>query len=206
MLSRHTARGADLALRTHVRTRQESGFSLMELVLTIGVIGILSAIVVAQIGQAVPGMKADGAMRVVMSQLTTARELAISQRRYVQVKFLAPSQIQTLRVDVNTAGAVTGTTIPPPTPFEGGITYNKLSGISDTPDAFGLASAVDFGTATTIQFATDGELVDQAGSPLNGTVVLASQSNKISSRAVTVLGATGHIRAYRWNGNAWKLV
>jgi prepilin-type N-terminal cleavage/methylation domain-containing protein len=189
-----------------VRIRQQSGFSLLELAVTLSVVGILSVIVVAQIGQAIPGMKADGAMRVVISQLTTARELAISQRRYVQVKFVAPSQIQTIRVDVNTSGGVTGTTILSTVSFEGGVTYNKLPDIPDTPDAFGFASAVDFGSATTIQFATDGELIDQAGGPLNGTVVLASPNKAISSRAVTILGATGHIRAYRWTGKSWALV
>ena len=89
---------------------------------------------------------------------------------------------------------------------EGGVTYNKISGLIDTPDALGMASAVDFGSATTIQFATDGSLVDQAGSPLNGTIVLANANTKTSSRAITVLGSTGHVRAYKWNGAAWTLV
>ena len=188
-----------------MRSRQ-TGFSLLEMLFVLGIMGVLSTIAIAQIAQAVPAMKADGAMRVVISQLNTARELAISQRRYIQVKFVAPNQMQVIRTDVNTAGAVTGTTLLTTVTFESGITYNVIAGLPDTPDAFGMSSAVNFGAATTLQFATDGELIDQAGSPLNGTVVVASPLIKNSSRAVTVFGATGRVRGYRWNAKAWVLV
>ena len=144
----------------------------------------------------VPGYASDAA----------SSNLAVAQRRYMRVTFLLPSKIQIVRVEVNSSGTVTGTTTLSTVDFEGGVTYNKISGLIDTPDALGMASAVDFGTATTIQFATDGSLVDQAGSPLNGTIVLANANNKTSSRAITVLGSTGHIRAYKWNGTVWTLV
>ena len=172
----------------------------------VGIAGVLSTMAFLQIGQSVPAMKADGAMRVVMSQLNTARNLAISQRRYMQVKFVAPDQIQIIRTDVNTAGAVTGTTVLSTVTFEGGITYNLIAGLPDTPDAFGMGTAVNFGVATTIQFATDGQLIDQAGGPLNGTMVLAKPQIENSSRAVTVFGSTGRVRGYRWNSRAWTLV
>jgi prepilin-type N-terminal cleavage/methylation domain-containing protein len=188
-----------------MRSRQ-SGFSLLEMLFVVGIMGVLSTIAIAQIAQAVPAMKADGAMRVVMSQLNTARELAISQRRYIQVKFIAPNQMQVIRTDVDAAGAVTGTTLLSTVTFESGITYNIVAGLPDTPDAFGIATPVNFGAAATIQFATDGELIDQAGSPLNGTIVVASPLIKNSSRAVTVFGATGRVRGYRWNAKTWVLV
>jgi Tfp pilus assembly protein FimT len=185
---------------------QAAGISLLEMLVMLAIVGVLSTMAIAQIGQAVPQMKADGAMRVVMSQLNTARELAISQRRYMQVKFLAPNQIQVIRTDVDTSGTVTGTTVLTTVTFEGAVTYNKLTGVIDTPDAFGMASAINFGTATTIQFATDGELISESGGPLNGTVVLATPNNKNSTRAVTIFGSTGRVRGWRWNGSAWTRV
>jgi prepilin-type N-terminal cleavage/methylation domain-containing protein len=185
---------------------RQSGFSLLEMLVMLAIVGVLSTMAVLQIGQAVPAMKADGAMRVVMGQLNTARELAISQRRYMQVKFLTPNQIQIIRTDVNSSGTVTGTTVLSTVTFEAGITYNKLAGVIDTPDAFGMTSAVNFGAATTIQFATDGELISETGSPLNGTVVLASPNIKNSTRAITVFGSTGRVRGWRWNAAAWVMV
>jgi hypothetical protein len=162
---------------------------------------------IVQVGQSVPQMKADGAMRVVIGQLNTAREMAISQRRYMQVRFVAPNQLQILRTNVNTAGTVTGTTVLSTVVFEGGITYNRFAALpgGNTPDGFPMASSINFGTATTLQFTTEGMLVDQAGNPLNGTVVMSGPVIN-SSRAVTIFGSTGRVRGYRWTGNAWNLV
>ncbi len=189
---------------------RQAGFTLVETIVMLGIAGTLSAMAIVQIGGATAGMKADAAMRVVLGQLNTARELAISQRRYMQVRFVAPNQIQTVRTDVNTSGTVTGTTVLSTIVFESGVTYNLLAALPTSspapPDGFPISSAVNFGAATTIQFATDGQLIDQAGSPLNGTVVLASPNDVTSTRAVTVFGSTGRVRAYRWNGQVWAAV
>ncbi len=197
--------GAMVALSADVRQRQ-AGFSLVELLVMLGIAGIVSAMAVVQFGAAASAMRADGGMRVVMGMLNNARELAISQRRYVQVQFLLPNQIRLVRTDVNSAGTITGTTVLSTVPFESGVTFIKDALLPDTPDAFGMATAVNFGTATTIQFATDGQLVDQTGNALNGTVVVASPNSPDSSRAVTVFGSTGRVRAFRWNGRAWVQV
>src|SRR5689334_2708575 len=122
---------------------RERGYSTIEMLGVLGIMGVVSAMSVIQIARSVPSVKADGAMRVVMSQLNTARELAITQRRVMEVKFLTPNQIQIVRSDVNTSGASTGTTVISTVLFEGGITYNLISGLPDTPDAFGLTNAVN---------------------------------------------------------------
>jgi prepilin-type N-terminal cleavage/methylation domain-containing protein len=184
----------------------EDGYSAIEMLVVLGILAVVSAGAVVQIARSVPAMKADGAMRVVMGQLSTARELAIGQRRFMQVRFLPPNRIQIVRTEVDASGATTGATVLSTVTFEGGITYLLNAGLPDTPDAFGLGAAISFGSATTIQFNTEGRLVDQAGNPLNGTVVLASPQGGVSSRAVTVFGSTGRIRGYRWNSKFWELV
>ena len=189
-----------------VMQSRQSGFTLIETMVMLGIVGTLSAMAIIQIGQSAQQMRADGAMRVVMGQLNTARELAISQRRYMQVQFTAPNRIRVIRTDVNTSGNVTGTTLLSEAFFEGGVTYNRAASIPDTPDAFSGSSSINFGTATTIQFSTDGSMIDQSGNPLNGWVAMAMPNIVNSSRAVTVFGSTGRVRAYRWNGSSWVRV
>jgi hypothetical protein len=173
----------------------------MELMLTLGIAGVVSAIAMVQIGQAQPGMKGDGAMRVVMAQLNSAREMSIAQRREMQVNFIGTSQIQIVRQEVPT-----GTTAFPTISLEGGLVYGLVTGVPDTPDGFGLKTGgIAFGTATAVLFNSDGTVIDQNGNSLNGTVFLGIPSLARSVRAITVMGGTGRIRGYKWNGAVWVL-
>jgi hypothetical protein len=118
----------------------------------------------------------------------------------MQVSFLNNNQIQIVRLEVPN-GTTTLTTVS----FEGGVVYGLISGIGDTPDAFGIHNSVDFGAATKIIFNSDGTLIDQNGNPLNGTVYVTIPNVARSFRAVTVLGGTGRIRGYKWDGKKWVL-
>jgi Tfp pilus assembly protein FimT len=178
----------------------ERGYSAIELMMTLGVIATVSAMAAFQIGNARPSFKGDGAMRVVMAQMNTARELALTQRRSIEIKFLNNNQIQLIRQEVPIAN---GTTLLTTVFIEGGLTYSLTSGLPDTPDGFGKASAVDFGTATQMVFSSDGTLVNQSGAPISGTVFVSIPGQARSSRAVTILGATGRIRGFKWDGNSW---
>ena len=78
------------------------------------------------------------------------------------------------------------------------------AGVPDSPDAFGNATAFDFGGAAIVQFLADGSLADGGAIPLNGTIFLGAPDTVLSARAVTVTGATGRAMAYRWNGSRWE--
>lgn len=188
---------------TAPRTPAESdnGFSLLELMLTIGIIGVISAIAVVQFGTAQQSIKGDGVMRVVLAQMNTARELAISQRRNMQVSFLTPNALQIIRQNVPSGTTVVGSTV-----FESGAQYYLPPGLPDTPDGFGKTQAVDFGTATAVMFSSDGTCIDQTGNPVNGTIFVGLPGQLLSSRAITLLGGTGRVRGYRWNGLRWVAV
>ena len=93
--------------------------------------------------------------------------------------------------------------------LEGGIQYSLVNGLPDTPDAFGIGAPIDFGVVTNIKFTPDGTLVNPGRTVrhINGdSVFFAIPNLDLSARAITVLGSTGRIRAYRWNGRLWKLV
>jgi type II secretory pathway pseudopilin PulG len=178
------------------------GFSVIEALFVVGIMGVIAAMAGIQMTSARPSLIGDGAMRVVMSQMRMARELAITQRRYMRVVFTLPNRVQIFREEVPG---------PSTTPMseayvEGGVSYSLVPGIPDTPDAFGQGSAIDFGVVINVKFTPDGTLVNQDGQTANGSVFLALPSAERSARAITVLGSTGRIRGYRWDGRFWKLV
>jgi len=185
--------------------RSERGYTTLELLVTVGIMGTIAAMAAVQIGLARPAFKGDGAMRQVMAQLNTARELAITQRRFVQVAFTVDNQVRITRENIPN-----GTTVVQTTPIEGGMRFGLTPGVPDTPDNFGNATAVSFGAAALLRFSTDGTLVDQAANPISGSVFLnwpgLGQGQERAARAVTILGATGRIRGYRWDGRNWKRI
>jgi Tfp pilus assembly protein FimT len=193
-------------MKKQVRSvRSAKGYTTLELLVTVGIMGTIAAMAAVQIGLARPAFKGDGAMRQVIAQLNTARELAITQRRFIQISFTVDNEVRITRENIPN-----GTTVIQTTPIEGGMRFGLTPGVPDTPDNFGNAGPVSFGAAGAMRFTTEGQLVDGAGSPISGTVFLnwpgAGQGQERAARAVTILGATGRIRGYRWDGRNWKRI
>lgn len=178
--------------------RSDNGYSLLELMLTIGIIAVVSAVAVFQFGSAQQSLKGDGVMRVLLAQINTARELSIAQRRNMQLQFQGVNGLQIVRQDVPSGTTLVGLTL-----FESGAQYYLPPGLPDTPDGFGRTGAIDFGGATAVLFSTDGTLIDQSGRPVNGTIFVGLPGRQLTYRAITILGGTGRVRAYRWNGLKW---
>src|ERR1700730_9534578 len=182
--------------------RSASGFSLVEMMLVVGIGAVLTGMAVSQIGIARPGMNGDGAMRVTLGLMNQARQIAIQQRRYVRVVFPSPNLVQLMREDTTTTTSLA--CISCSAFLEGGvqIVLTRVAGVPDTPDVF---PAIPFVNVTTqVKFKPDGTLVNQDGASANGTVFLAMPSAPLSSRAVTILGSTGRIRGYKWDGRNWN--
>lgn len=155
---------------------------------------------VLQLDAVKPGLAGDGAMRVVVAQLNQARERAIANRRVIEVTFVGDDAVRLTQRNLPSGATVLATTS-----FEGGAKYGIPQGVPDTPDGFGHSEPIKF-TGTPLLFNTDGTVIDGSGNSINGTVFVQIPSKTRSLRAITVLGATGRIRAYRWNGVIWKRV
>jgi prepilin-type N-terminal cleavage/methylation domain-containing protein len=184
----------------HRAPRARAGFTLIELMVVIGIMATAAAMAALLMPTAIQTAKADGGMATVVAALRTAREQAISQRRNVIISFNDPNQIVASRENVPSTA---GTTVIGTTYLENGVRYMLVSGVPDTPDAFGNAATRSFGTATTFRFSSEGTFVDQNGDPLNGTVFLARWNDPLSARAVTIFGPTALIRQWRWDGVQW---
>jgi prepilin-type N-terminal cleavage/methylation domain-containing protein len=201
--------------------RAEKGFSLVELVTVVAVIGVLACMAFMSTTSSTYGSKANDAMFQIITQLRTAREIAVTKRRNVLVTFTAPNQIQ-LTVET-LPGEALATPIAPVflnDGVAGGNTFYVYPGTPDTPMGFGNSSAITFTPATggtaglAVMFSTSGSLVGSTGSsgyntvgnnnPVNASIFTGIAGHSNTARAVTVMGTTGRVRSYSWTGTTWQ--
>ena len=191
-------------MKEHVRERQR-GFSLLEALVAISIIMIISGMAIINFSSVIPNHKANSAMDQVLSQLRSARARAISHRCEVQIQFVGANQ---LRISELWLKGVP----PPPTTvsFEGGATFMVFTGLPDIPAPynFGNSGPIFFGGGSTpppiMKFTTNGSFIDGGNSLLNGTVFLGIPGNPRTARAVSILGATGRVRQYHYDGTQWQ--
>ncbi|HZP47281.1 MAG TPA: type II secretion system protein [Vicinamibacterales bacterium] len=197
---------------------KEDGYSLVEILVVVGIMAIIGGMSVAQLQTTRNNLRGDSAMRVVLSNMNSAREMAITQRRYIRVTFDTTAQtLSIIREDTPTTTTTLSVAL-----FEGGAQFYRVTGTGDTPDGFAatcgagqpscfynttngtFASAT--GSTSVVKFSPDGTLVDWNGVTTNGTVFTTIPSANPAARAVTVLGSTGRVRAYKWDGRQWVKV
>ncbi len=175
--------------------RSQRAFSLVEVLVAIGVISIVLAMAIFNYGTILPNYKANSAMDQLLSQLRSARERAIAHRREVQVQFVGTNQLTVTEIWL--VGAA-----PPPTTvtFEGGAQYTAFKSVPDIPApySFGNSGPINFGATASppanMRFSTTGAFIDAGNNTLlNGTVFLGIPGKPLTARAISVLGAAAHL-------------
>lgn len=185
--------------RSPSRAGNDAGFSTLEL-LAVLVIGIcVASITLGGFTTALDTVRGDASMNKVMWQLKLARETAINQRRSVEVRFTPPNFLSVVRLDIPEGETVISTAV-----LEHQTNFFLFDGMPDTPDTFGRENAIDFGGAEAVVFNSDGQVVDEEGDIINGTIFIGRPGAPMTARALSVFGPTSTIRMYRWNGSAWR--
>lgn len=221
-------------VRRGALTCPDHGFSMVEILTVIAIIGIISALALVAWFKEMPVLRADSAMQLMEATLRQAREIAVDQRRNVMVTFQGTAEMVSC-----SSGTMPGHIACPnsngtPAPVSEisdlildptQMTYQVLSGVPDTPDLFGYttpecvaSSGICFNNNTCgttavlpcyITFQSDGTVVNSAGTYINGTVFIGVAAttgnpvNPMTARAVTILGASGRIKGYRYTGTQW---
>jgi len=192
--------------------KSEAGYSLTEMMIVVGITAVLGGMAVFQVGMMRGALRGDSGMRVLLAQMNQAREQAITQRRNMWMVFDKGNHVEIKRENASGTPAFTSLSS---TFFEGKVQYAKLVS-DDTPDKFtnsdtggiNLPTAVPpvAGDPPEVKFTPEGKFVNQNGASLNATILVGLPSDPLSQRAVTIMGSTGRIRAFRWNGKVWVLV
>jgi len=185
--------------------RWQLGFSMMELLVAVAIISIILGMALLNYGSILPNFRANSAMDQLLYQLRSARERAIAHRREVQVQFVGTNQLTITEI------WLLGTAPPASTmSFEGGAQYIILPGVPDLPAPFNFGNTVPVyfggvsGGPPIMKFSTTGALVDGGNTLVNGTVFMGIPGRPSTARAISILGATGRVREYHWDGSQWQ--
>ncbi len=176
---------------------------MIEILMTLVVIGIVSGMALTIMKNMLPTVHADSSMEMVVSTLQQAHQAAISQRRNFLVTFIGTNEIKVQREELPLAS---GTLTTVSDNFLGnGVTYTLVTSVPDTPDGFsgGPAnppSSADNFPSNQVVFMSDGTAVNTSNQLGNWTVFMAIGTNPATARAVTVMGATSRVNGYRYNG------
>ncbi|HEY3383676.1 MAG TPA: hypothetical protein VGK32_18075 [Vicinamibacterales bacterium] len=178
-----------------------AGFSIIELLVVVGLIAVVTGIAVLMMPGTVRSSKADSALTVLTGTLRKARDRAVSERRDMEVRFVGTNEIDIYRWEVPS-----GTTLVSRTVLEDGARFLLYSALPDTPDGFGKTSSVCFGSATALVFRSEGTFTDNNANldPISGTVFIGMDDDTVSGRAATIFGPTALVRGYRWDGRQWS--
>jgi len=195
------------------------GYSLIEALIVVAMIGVLTAMAVPQMVAMRRATRAAGLTREIMSQMRKARQLAMSQRQAVTFQYNNVSKTidiidhnnnlgRALLSDAsypNTAGSLVVNSTPLAT---GGlisteITYGIPPGLPTVALRDGVSMTALFNNRLNITFQPDGSVVDAAGNPDGRALfVYNSTSPRLTAAAISVVGASGRVKIWRYDTGA----
>lgn len=187
--------------------KKATGFTVIELLIAAGILGILSSIAIPSYNVWLPKTRVNGAARELFTELQLAKMRAISENNDYVVTFDAANNTYSIYDDDDhdfaTAGAewdelVKTIDIDSRHP---GIAYGYVSGKS--PSGSAITKAVTFsGLPRRVAFSPTG-LANKNGSIYLVPTADTSNSRKDRQRVITVL-KTGRVRLYRHTGSSWE--
>lgn len=160
------------------RTRAASGFTLVEILMVVVILGIASAVIVPQLGSR-DDLRAAAAARLVMSDLTYAQNRAIAQQKKHYVRFFGQ------QYSVCDSAALTAIDHPlKPAQSNGKYTITFGAGGTNGLEQSGLGT-IDFASQTIIGFNDLGEPfafdgVTETPLTVSGTIIVQSGGNSLT--------------------------
>lgn len=167
----------DSVERFHCHTISVTGFSLIELLIVVGIIAIIGAVGTPALLSQLPDYRLNGAARTVSSTLQFAKMNAASAGKEYRVEFLLDTSPQRYQIQKGNA-------------FRGSDSWVIIPSAYEIPPQVWIDHATDYrGTHYT---GTSVIAFNPTGTSSSGGVYLANSSGK--HRSVKVSSSTGRIR------------
>lgn len=181
-------------------TTRPSGFTLIELMMVVALIGIVTGIAVPISAGMVSRAKADSTSLETLTWLEEARNRATAERRNFEVTF--DTATNTIRIDRVEPDLAKTLILYRELPDD--MNFMQFAGSPDTPDLFGNGAAVEFDGPAPHMFTSDGSFIDANGDPSNGTIFMGKTGQVETGRAITVFGMSGLLRTWKLSGTQWN--
>jgi Tfp pilus assembly protein FimT len=189
---------------TRTKFSSAAGVTLLEVLITAAIVATMLAVTMLVLPGVIAAVKADSGSSQLLTLLRTAREQAVTERRNVEIRFIAPNRVEAWRQDINDDGVRTGETLVQQVLVGERMELQRFVDLPDTPDGFAAGTEpVVFTGDSPWFFTSEATLVDANGDVVNGTVFLGQPFTPLTARALTLFGPTALLREWQWNGRAW---
>jgi Tfp pilus assembly protein FimT len=186
--------------------RQATGFTVSELLVAAGIVGILSTVAIPNYYAWLPKSRVNGAARELFAEFQLAKMRAISENNDYVMTFDTGNNTYSIYDDDDNDFATAGVesdelvkTVDIDTKHAN-IEYGYIPG--NSPSGSVITKAVTFsGTPPRVTFSSTG-LANKNGSVYLMPTADSSNSRKDWQRVITVL-QTGRVRLYRHTGSRW---